>query len=115
MEIWIASGNRKELKKIHPFLRDYGIIDVKEIASHLGYATSVGLDEHASFILNDEIKKRILAFNFSKRFYRVLFLIEEHRLDLPEDLLEYSVSNKLKYETIYVREEGEFRLACKNY
>ena len=54
MEIWIASGNRKELKKSHPFLREYGVIDVKELANSLGYETSLNLDAHSSFILNNE-------------------------------------------------------------
>ena len=59
MEIWIASGNRKELKKCHPFLRDYGVIDVKEIANSLGYDSALNLDDHSSFVLNNEIRKRL--------------------------------------------------------
>jgi len=115
MEIWIASGNRKELKKIHPFLRDYGIIDIKEIANLLGYETTVGLDEHTSFVVNNEVVKRLEAFNNSRRFYRVLFLVEEFREDLPQTLLNYSVNNELKYEAVYLRKESEFFLVCKSY
>lgn len=115
MEIWIASGNRKELKKFHPFLREYGVIDIKEIANSLGYESSIGLDDHSSFILNNEVVKRLEAFNNSRRFYRVLFLVEECREDLAHDLLNYSLNSNFKYEAVYVRRDGEFILSCKSY
>ena len=115
MEIWIASGNKKELKKAYPFLREYGIIDIRDIASSLGFTTSVGLDDHSSFILNNEIVKRLEAFNNSRRFYRVLFLVEDCREQLAHDLLDHSVSTKLKYEAIYLKKNSEFVLMCKSY
>ena len=115
MEIWIASGNRKELKKAHPFLREYGVIDIREIVDILGYETSVGLDEHSSFVLNNEIIKRLVEFNNSRRFYRVLFLVEESRESLAEDLLTHSTETGLKYEAVYTRKNGEFELVCKSY
>lgn len=115
MEIWIASGNRKELKKVHPFLRDYGIIDVRELALQLGYESSLGLDDHSSFILNNEIKKKLEAFNNSRRFYRVLFLVEDCRDELAQDLLTFSEISEMKYEAIYLRKNGEFTLVCKSY
>ena len=77
MELWIANGNRKELKKEYPFLRDFGVIDIKEIAASLGYGSSLNLDDHSSFILNNEISRRLEAFSNSRRFYRVLFLVED--------------------------------------
>ena len=115
MEIWIASGTRKELKKQHPFLREYGVIDVKEISNSLGYESSINLDDHSSFILNNEISKRLEAFNNSRRFYRVLFLVEDCREELAKDLLDYSNDSKLKYEAVYIRKESEFVLVCKSY
>ena len=115
MEIWIASGNRKELKKLHPFLREYGVIDIKEIATSLGYESSLGLDDHSSFVLNNEVVKRLEAFNNSRRFYRVLFLVEDCREELAQDLLSYSENSNLKYEAVYLRKEGEFILICKSY
>ena len=115
MEIWIASGNRKELKKAHPFLREYGVIDIKEIATSLGYETSLNLDDHSSFVLNNEIIKRLEAFNNSRRFYRVLFLVEECRDELAQDLLNYSINSDLKYEAVYIRKESEFEIVCKSY
>lgn len=115
MEIWIASGSRKELKKKFPFLREYGVIDIREIAISLGHDTSVGLDDHSSFILNSEIIKRLEAFNNSRRFYRVLFLVEEERESLSADLLNYATENKLKYEAVYQRKGEEFVLVTKNY
>ncbi len=115
MEIWVAKGHKKELKKAHPFLRDYGILDVEEIAHTLGYRTSLELDEHSSFVLNDEIKKRLEAFSGSRRFYRILFLIEEYREGLAEDLLNFSLEMELKYEAVYVRFENDFKLVCKSY
>ena len=115
MEIWIANGNRKDLKKTHPFLREYGVIDIKEIAVSLGYSTSVNLDDHSSFVLNNEIAKRLEAFNNSRRFYRVLFIVEDCRENLAQDLLNYSVSTSLKYEAIYIKKDGEFSLVCKSY
>jgi hypothetical protein len=115
MEIWIASGNKKELKKAHPFLREYGIVDVREIANSLGYETAVNLDDHSSFILNNEIEKRLEAFNNSRRFYRVLFLVEECRDDLAQTLLDHSSDSSLKYEAVYILKEGEFALVCKSY
>ena len=115
MEIWIAEGNRKELKKAYPFLREYGIIDVQEIANSLGYESSLNLDVHSSFVLNNEIIKRLEAFNNSRRFYRVLFLAEECREELAQDLLNYSMDSELKYEAIYIHREAEFVLVCKSY
>lgn len=115
MEIWIAEGTRKELKKVHPFLRDYGVIDVKEIATSLGYESSLDLDDHSSFVLNNEIRKRLEAFNSSRRFYRVLFLVESAREELAQNLLDFSVNLNLKYEAVYIRENSEFKLVCKSY
>lgn len=117
MEIWISSGNRKELKKAHPFLRDFGVIDVKEIAQGLGYKTSVSLDENSAFILSSEIRKRLEYFSYSRRFYRVLYLVEEFRDGLAEDLLRFSEANSLKYESVFIKQVGEeeFLLGCKNY
>ena len=115
MEIWIAAGNRKELKKQHPFLREYGVIDIKEIANSLGYDSSLNLDDHSSFVLNNEIIKRLEAFNNSRRFYRVLFLVEDCRDGLAHDLLNYSVDSNFKYEAVYIRKDGVFDLVCKSY
>lgn len=117
MEIWIASGHKKELKKAFPFLRTYGIIDIKEIANMLGYETSVGLDEHSSFILNNEIKKRLASFNSSIRFYRVLFIVEQISKGLAQNLLEFSEECEFKYEVVYIKEDDdtEFKLAYKTY
>lgn len=115
MEIWIASGNKKELKKAHPFLREYGVIDAKEIATSLGFPSSVSLDVHSSFILNNEIVKRLEAFNNSRRFYRVLFLVEDCREELAQDLLNFSVESSLKYEAVYIQKDNEFSLICKSY
>ena len=115
MEIWIAVGSRKELKKQYPFLRDYGVIDVKEIANSLGYESSLNLDDHSSFVLNNEIKKKLEGFNNSRRFYRVLFLVEEEREQLASDLLMFSMESNLKYEAVWVRIDTEFKLICKSY
>jgi hypothetical protein len=115
MEIWIASGNRKDLKKSFPFLREYGVIDIREIATALGYESSLSLDKHASFVLNNEIIKRLDAFNGSRRFYRVLFLVEEVREELAHDLLSFSMNSSLKYEAIYLLRSNEFSLVCKSY
>ena len=115
MEIWIAVGNRKDLKKVHPFLRDYGVIDVREIANSLGYQSSLSLDDHSSFVLNNEIRKRLEALNSSRRFYRVLFLVESAREQLAYDLLNFSVETNLKYEAVYLRDDKEFKLVCKSY
>jgi hypothetical protein len=115
MELWIANGNRKELKKEHPFLRDFGVIDVREISSSLGYESSLQLDDHASFILNNEISRRLEAFSNSRRFYRVLFLTEDCRVELAEDLLNYSISVNLKYEVVYMKRESDFQVICKSY
>jgi len=115
MELWIANGNRKDLKKEYPFLRDFGVIDVKEIATSLGYETSLHLDDHASFILNNEISRRLEAFSNSRRFYRVLFLTEDCREDLANNLLSYSISTNLKYEVVYMKRESDFQVICKSY
>lgn len=115
MELWIAKGNRKELKKEHPFLRDFGVIDIKEITSFLGYESSIGLDDHLSFILNNEIIKRLEAFSNSRRFYRVLFLVEECREDLAQDLLSYSQNSNFKYEVVYMKRDTDFQVVCKSY
>jgi hypothetical protein len=115
MELWIAKGNRKELKKEHPFLRDFGVIDIKEITSSLGYESSIGLDDHSSFIVNNEIVKRLEAFNNSRRFYRVLFLVEECREQLAHDILNYSINCNFKYEVVYMKKETEFQVVCKSY
>jgi hypothetical protein len=115
MEIWISKGNKKELKKTYPFLRDYGILDIEELAHSIGYENTLSLDKHSMFVLNNEIQKRLEAFSSSRRFYRVLFLVEEYREGLAEDLLEYSNENDLKYEAVYVRIGEDFKLICKSY
>ena len=117
MEIWIASGDRKTLKKQYPFLRSYGIVDIKEIANSLGYDSSCSLDEHSSFVLNNEIKRKLESFNSSIRFYRVLYIVEEIRDDLAKNLLDFSEEFNFKYEIVYIKEpdDDEFRLAYKTY
>lgn len=115
MEIWIANGNRKDLKKEHPFLRDFGVIDIREISSSLGYESSLNLDDHSSFILNNEIIRRLEAFSNSRRFYRVLFLVEYCRDELAHNLLSYSANADLKYEIVYMKKGQNFEVVCKSY
>jgi hypothetical protein len=117
MEIWIAKGNKKDLKKAFPFLRTYGIIDIKEIANLLGYETTIGLDDHSAYVINNEVKKRLESFNSSIRFYRVLLIVEEINKKLPKNLLDFSEENDFKYEIVYIKEDDdvEFRLAYKTY
>lgn len=115
MEIWIAKGNKKELKKEFPFMREFGVIDIKEIANSLGYNSSLDLDDHSSFILNNEVARRLEAFSNSRRFYRVLFLVEDCREELAHDLLKYSQNSNYKYEIIYMKIESDFQIVCKSY
>ena len=110
VEIWIASGSKKDLRKVFPFIRDFAVIDVREIATTLGYPSSVDLDDHRSFVLSAEIQKRLISINSSKRFYRVLYLIEETRDELPHSLLNFSQEYKLNYEKIYVLAKKKFEL-----
>lgn len=110
MEIWIAKGSKKDLRKVFPFIRDFAVIDVKEIAATLGYPSSVDLDDHRSFVLSAEIQKRLVSINSSKRFYRVLFLVEEPKDELPHALLNFSQENQLTYEKIYVLSKKKFEL-----
>jgi hypothetical protein len=115
MELWIAKGNKKELKKKFSYLRDFAVIDIREVASVLGYETSVGLDVNASYILFSEIKKRLLSLNNSRRFYRVLYLVESYDNMLPFDLMNFSIENKLKYDIFYSynTNTGDFELVCE--
>jgi hypothetical protein len=115
MEIWIATGNKKDLRRVHPFLRDFAVIDIKEVANSIGYPTSIGLDEHSIYILNQEIKKRLISLNSSRRFYRVLFIVEELREELPYLLLDMAIELGLRYEAVYMRKMEEFDLICKSY
>ena len=110
MEIWIAKGSKKDLRKTFPFIRDFAIIDIKEIASTLGYDSSVNLDDHRYFVLSAEIQKRLISINSSKRFYRVLYLVEETRPELPADLLNFSQETNLTYEKVYLLCKKNFEL-----
>lgn len=110
MEIWIAEGTKKELRKRFPFIRDYAVIDVKEVANTLGYETSVDLDDNRYYVLSAEVQKRLIGINSSKRFYRVLYIVEEQRTSLPHDLLNFALEENLLYEKIYVLGEDEFEL-----
>ena len=110
MEIWIAEGSKKELRKAFPFIRDFAVIDIKEIASSLGYPSSVNLDDHRYFVLSAEIQKRLISINSSKRFYRVLYLVEDSKTTLPQDLLRFSQESSLGYEKVYKLEKKNFEL-----
>jgi hypothetical protein len=110
VEIWIACGTKKELKKEFPFIRDFAVIDIKEIANILGYESSLGLEAHSYFVLSAEVQKRLVSINSSKRFYRVLYLVEEQSEQLPQDLLTFSTEASLSYEKIFVLRKGEFEL-----
>lgn len=115
MEIWIATGTKKDLRKVHPFLRDFAVIDTKEVATLLGFPSAKNLDEHSMYILNQEVKKRLIALNSSRRFYRVLFIVEELREELPHVLLDMATDLELRYEAVYMRKRDEFDLICKSY
>lgn len=115
MEIWITSDNIKELKKKHSFLRNFGIINVKDMIFSLGYLSSDDMDEHSMFILNSEIEKKLNSFSNSRRFYRILFIVEKCDEDLANNILQYSIDNNLKYEIIYMNIDGEFEIVCKSY
>lgn len=110
MEIWIAQGSKKDLRKTFPFIRDFAVIDVKEIAASLGYPSAVNLDEHRYFVLSAEIQKRLVAVSSSKRFFRVLYLVEEPQPTLPQNLLRFSQESKLNYEKVYVLHKKHFDL-----
>jgi hypothetical protein len=110
VEIWIAKGAKKELRKSFPFIRDFAVIDIREIAGNLGYETSLDLDEHSSFVLSSEIQKRLVALSSSKRFYRVLYLVEEQTSHLAHALLNFSYENELSYEKVFLLTNHEFEL-----
>jgi len=110
MEIWIASGTKKGLRKRFPFIRDYAVIDIKEIANLLGYETTIDLDDHRYYVLSAEIQKRLVAINSSRRFFRVLYIVEELNCVLPQSLLNYSLEENLQYDKVYVLEKDEFEL-----
>jgi hypothetical protein len=115
MELWIAKGNKKELKKKFPFLRDFAVIDIREVANLLGYESSIGLDQNATFVLSSEIKKRLISLNASRRFFRVLYLVEEYVDFLNYEIINFSVENGLKYDTVYCYNLStcEFDLVCE--
>ena len=110
MEIWIAKGNKKELKKRYPFLKNYAIIDIIEILKYLEYETSVDINVYESFVLNNEIIRRLVAFNNSKRFVNVLFIVEDCKKEIAENILAFSKAAGLKYDAVYVKLEDEFAL-----
>jgi hypothetical protein len=110
VEIWIATGQKKDLRKLYPFIRDFAVIDIKEIAVSLGYSSSVDLCDHQYFVLSAEIQKRLIAINSSKRFYRVLYLVEETKDSMPQDLLSFSREYELSYEKIYLLCKKGFEL-----
>ena len=111
MEIWIANGTKRELKRQFSFVRDFAIVDVKEIAENLGYRSSLDLDEHSSYVLSGEIRKKIISLNTSKRFFRVLYIVEQLGDQLPQQLLNFSIENDLTYDKIYVLEKNVFELS----
>lgn len=115
MELWIAKGNKKELKKRFPFLRDFAVIDIREVANLLGYESSIGLDQHATFVLSSEVRKRLVSLNASRRFFRVLYLVEEYVDLLNYEIVNFSIENGLKYDTIYCYNEhtSVFDLVCE--
>ena len=114
MEIWIASvtpeNDTKNLKRKFTFLKDFGVIDTIEIAKGLGYTTTKNLNCFANFLISNEVKNQLLVKNKSKRFYRILVVVEELSEDLSEILLNFSEEHKLKYEKVYVLEGEEFVL-----
>lgn len=110
MEIWIAKGAKKDLRKSFPFIRDFAVIDVKEVANTLGYETSTTLDDHSYYVLSSEIQKRLVSLNSSKRFFRILYLVEDQCATVAYELLNYSIENNLSYDKIYMLEKHEFEL-----
>lgn len=110
MEIWIAKGSKKELRKAFPYIRDFAVIDVKEIANSLGYETSIDLDEHSYYVLSSEIQKRLVSLNSSKRFFRILYLVEDQHSSMGYELLNFSVEHNLTYDKIYTLEKDSFEL-----
>ena len=110
MEIWIAKGIKKELRKAFPFIRDFAVIDVKEIANNLGYESSTELDDHSYYVLSSEIQKRLVSLNTSKRFFRILYLVESHNNAMVYELLNFSLEHELSYDKIYILEKEEFEL-----
>lgn len=115
MEIWIATGTLKPLKKQFPFLRDFAVLDVTELASNLGYETTIGLNTYSNFLISKEVKNRLNVLNRSRRYYRVLLIVEEIRDDIEHDLLDFSDVFNLKYEKIYCLNNGEFELKKEVY
>ena len=115
MEIWIATGNKRELRKKYPFLKEYGVIDQRDIAKEIGYKSMSEITKYAAYVLNEEIIKKLVAFNKSKRIYRVLYIVETYRDDLPQDLLNYTGEHGLKYESVFYKPEDVFVMVHKNY
>jgi hypothetical protein len=110
VEIWIAQGTKKDLRKTFPFIRDFAVIDIKDLAISLGYLSASDLDEHQSFILSSEIQKKLTAISSSKRFYRVLYLVDEIQSDLPQNLLRFSLEAELNYDKIFLLSKKKFDL-----
>ena len=110
MEIWIAKGTKKELRKTFPFIRDFAIIDIKDIANSFGYKTSINMQDHSYYVLSSEIQKRLVSINSSKRFYRILYIVEQLTNEIAQSLLDFSLESGLTYEKVYMQNENEFQL-----
>lgn len=119
MEIWIADAeinyDIKQLKKKYSFLRDFGCIDTIAIAKNLGYETTLGLNSYANFLISEEVEGQLLIKNKSKRFYRILIIVERITEELCDSLVHLSTHNDLKYEKIYALENEEFVIKREIY
>lgn len=113
MEIWITKGDPKVLKKDFPFLKFYLVVNIFDICKKIGYTTSLNQSIYGDYLINSELKKKLSIVSKSKKFYRVLLVLEELRENIAEDILEFSLENNLKFNKIYLLEEGKTEFELK--
>lgn len=106
MNLYITIEDKSKLKKAFLNLRKQQIVVVDEVVVELGYEVGK-VDDYASFIVNQRIKKIIASTASGKRMQSIIYVNSNLNDEIIRGLIHFCQDNTVVNQVILLTEKGK--------
>jgi hypothetical protein len=106
MNLYITIEDKSKLKKAFLNLRKQQIIVVDEVVVELGYEVGK-VDDYASFIVNQKIKKIITSTASGKKMQSIIYVNQNLNDEIIRGLIHFCQDNTVVSRVILLTEKGK--------